>query len=364
MSLPSRTLVFTPTGDHICISDLRPGDALLGSDRTVRTVVEVSAPRIESVYLIRFRDGLSLRCSGAQLLMVQSPDRKSRHQPGRLRCVDAIAGLVLDSGGSSRHRLPLTSPVDFGDRELPIHPYVLGALLGDGGISQRQVYFATADLEMMSRIGPLLPEGVITRQRSGYWWHFAAESLGRRNPLIGALPDLQLMGHRAETKFIPMIYKRAGLAQRIALLQGLLDTDGSASLTKPICYATTSATLAVDIRDIVHSLGGISKLRRGPGTKLPLFWLSLTLPDGIEPFLLSRKADIYRVKLQRPRRLLRSIVEVAEAGTAICQTLTLDGLEGSFLVGDYLVVLDNRSDRRCQPSKYSPRHRRCSHDLC
>jgi len=362
VALPVETRLLAASGVVRVLSELRQGDQVYGACGSLLTVLAVSGTRPTEVYEVRFRDGLVLRTSAAHLWHVQSSDRKSRRQSPRFLCLDAIAGRVRDSAGGSRHQVPLTAPVELEPINLPVHPYVLGALLGDGGISNKQVYFATADIEMVDKIAPLLPSGIGPRRRSAYWWNFAAPGPGRRNPLIKALRELDLMGRRAETKFIPASYMRAGTSQRIALLQGLLDTDGSASTTKPIAFASTSAQLASDLREVVHSLGGISKARIGPGTKLPLNWLSITVPDSVNPFALVRKADLYKIKLRRPRHLLRAILSVTPVGRELCRELVVGG-DGLFLTDDFLVVADNRSDRRCSPSKYSPRHRHCSHEL-
>lgn len=362
MALPLETRLLASPGAVRLLSDLKPGDQVYGACGSPLTVVALSETLSAEVYEVEFRDGLVLRTSGSHLWHVQSSDRKSRRQSPRFLCLDAIAGRVRDSAGGSRHQVQLTAPVEFAPIDLPVNPYVLGALLGDGGISSKQVYFATADIEMVERIAPLLPPGIVPRRRAAYWWNFAAAGPGMRNPLVNALRDLELMGRRAETKFIPAPYKRAGTSQRIALMQGLLDTDGSASTTKPVVFASTSAQLASDLREVVHSLGGISKARRGPGTKLPLNWLSITVPDGVDPFALIRKADLYKIKLRRPRHLLRAILSVTPVGRELCRELVVSG-DGFFLAEDFLVIADNRSERRCSPSKYSPRHRHCSHEL-
>jgi replicative DNA helicase len=77
-----------------------------------------------------------------------------------------------------------------------------------------------------------------------------------------ALRDLELAGYLAYTKFIPRCYKYASLSQRIDLLQGLLDTDGCVRKEdNTIEFATSSSQLALDMKELVQSLGGKASLR-------------------------------------------------------------------------------------------------------
>ncbi len=130
------------------------------------------------------------------------------------------------------------------------------------------------------------------------------------SPLRVALTTLGLSGKRSHEKFVPEMYKQGNAYQRLALLQGLLDTEGSVD-TSPGTYASftsTSERLAKDVQELAWSLGGIAKLR-----SRQTFY---TRPDG------SRAAGrvSYRVFIVHqsiaemfslPRKLARKLLAVA-----------------------------------------------------
>src|SRR5204863_9169110 len=98
------------------------------------------------------------------------------------------------------------------------------------------------------------------------------------NPITVAIRSLDLAGLTSATKFVPELYLRNSAAVRLALLQGLLDTDGGpvrqAGRSCRIQYSTCSPQLARDVVHIVRSLGGIAYTRgrlaagRPPGLTL------------------------------------------------------------------------------------------------
>jgi hypothetical protein len=322
---------------------------MVGGDQVVASI---SPSFFAPIIRVEFSDGAVAYASAEQLWCVQSADRRSRSRGPRLLCSRAIGARTHDSFGFARHFVSPSAPIQLSEQSLSIHPYLLGALLGDGGISQKQACFATADLEMIERLAPLLPLGVSLKRRAHYWWNLAAEGPGKRNTLLAQLRDLKLMGHRAETKFVPEIYRLASRDQRTQLLRGLLDTDGCADLAKPPSYSSVSFRLACDVRDLVRSLGGVVVMRPRKGTVLPQYFLSMRFPDAIDPFALTRKAEIYERKRQKRWRLGRTILRVTDAGFAECRTIVLSGADHTYVGQDYVLISDG-TQILCERSKFT-----------
>ena len=146
------------------------------------------------------------------------------------------------------------------------------------------------------------------------------------NPVTVALRDLGLAGTRSETKFVPIDYLYNSADTRLALLQGLLDSDGGPvrqiGRTCRVQYTTCSDRLRDDVIFLVRSLGGIvyTGTRRAAGRRPGLakgrpvpyrhdaHVLDIRLPAGISPFRLARKAAIYDERGGgRPMRFIDSI---------------------------------------------------------
>ncbi|CAM5251767.1 hypothetical protein STANM309S_01044 [Streptomyces tanashiensis] len=106
--------------------------------------------------------------------------------------------------------------------------------------------------------------------------------------MIQALRDLDLWGATSHDKFIPEQFKNATIKDRLAVLQGLLDTDGTVhqdGMSVSLCSA--SRLLAEDVAWLVRSLGGRARVL----PKGTAFNVSVALPDEYPPFRLTRKAE-------------------------------------------------------------------------
>jgi len=364
---PTSSPVLTPDGWRP-IGELRVGDLVVGSDGEPTPVLGVYPQGEKDVYRVSAQDGASTLCCGEHLWTVRTAADKRRGKPWRtLQTQDMIGNLR--AAHARRYELPLLAgPVQYPERTVPLDPYALGLLLGDGCISGLSPAFATDDPELAEALEEALP-GIELQYRSGVNYglrrvHTAGESVRLKNPVTGALRTLGLLGTRSHTKFIPRDYLFNTADVRLALLQGLLDTDGGpVTQTDRTCrvqYATTSPQLRDDVIELVRSLGGVAYVRtrcaegRPPGTarggyRQDAYVIDLRLPAGIEPFRLGRK----RVKYEsaggggRPMRFIDSIEPAGRAETVCIQVAAADSLyvtEGHLLthntLNDAFIILD------------------------
>src|SRR5437870_2105195 len=216
---PLDAKVLTPTG-WMRMGDLRVGDALASIDGGPSVVRGIYPQGSKPVYRVMFSDGRSTRCTGEHLWRVHY---RGWPEP-RVLDTDRVAMMLRTK--RYQHRLWVDAPSgDFGHSEtLPVDPYVLGALLGDGTpLSGSTLRFSTAQNEMLERILERAAPVFALRAAGGYDWRIVqAEGAHRRgvagvttNGLMDALRHLGLWGKRAETKFIPDIYLNASRAARV-----------------------------------------------------------------------------------------------------------------------------------------------------
>lgn len=146
------------------------------------------------------------------------------------------------------------------------------------------------------------------------------------NPLLRSLRGMGLDDQHSYNKFIPHAYKFGSIDTRIAMLQGLFDTDGYAPGDGTVEYCTTSPLLAQDVKFIAETLGGTVTI----GTKLPryphkgttntgrlAYRVLVKLPQSIVPFRLSRKVAALGVGQRPPYRAVKSI-KPAGIADAVC----------------------------------------------
>jgi phosphate starvation-inducible protein PhoH and related proteins len=364
-SQPYDSRVLTPKGFRP-IGSLRVGDLVIGSDGRPTPVLGVYPQGRREVFRVRAQDGASTLCCGEHLWAVATRDDRRRGKPLRVLETREMLGQ-LRATHDHRFELPLISrPAAFLPREVPLDAYALGLLLGDGYLSATTTpEFTTTDAELVSALEHSL-EGIDVRHRGGlhYLLRQTAAVQGAlrvANPVTAALRELSLAGTRSATKFVPEPYLHNSASIRLAVLQGLLDTDGGPvtqeGRTCRIQYCTTSPRLRDDVIFLVQSLGGIVYWRTRPAAgrkpghaqgrdvhyRSDAFVLDIRLPAGIEPFRLARKREVYRNcgGGGRPMRFIDSIEPAGEAETLCIQVAAADSL---YVTDDFLVTHNTLND--------------------
>ncbi|AXE26327.1 phosphate starvation-inducible protein PhoH [Streptomyces globosus] len=359
---PVFTKVLTPDGWRP-IGDLQVGDLVVGSNGEPTPVLGVYPQGEKDIYRLTAQDGSWTLCCGEHLWTVRTASDKRRGKPWRvLETKDMIGGLR--AGHARRYELPLlTAPVEFPERAVPMDPYALGLLLGDGCLTGSTTpSFSTADAELAEALEDALP-GVVVRHRCGPDYVLnrvksPGDVVTLENPVTRVMRELDLLGSRSCSKFVPDDYLFNTAEVRLAVLQGLLDSDGGPvtqrDRTCRIQYTTSSIVLRDDVIALVQSLGGVAYTRRRAaagreqGTALAAHRydshvVDIRLPEGIEPFRLVRKRDAYRAAGGggRPMRFIDSI-EPAGREEAVCiQVAAEDSL---YVTQDYLLTHNTLND--------------------
>lgn len=357
------------------IGDINVGDLVLGVDGRPAQVTAVTPHGTKPVFRVGFCDGSSTECCEDHLWTVIPSSNQyaaRRHITKTLPLKDLIRDYKqTDSRGYARHRyqLPMPGSAEFGPVELPLDPYILGCLLGDGSISAKPTtapLLTVGDEEIVEHCRKRLPPDCYLKHDRGIHYRFSAgpsyrglNGRGTYSPVCKAIRDLGLVGSVSHTKFIPSVYKLGSTAQRLDLLRGLMDTDGHCpkNAQSQSRLSTTSVQLAEDVAEVARSLGGTAKIytfRPVPTAVFPdgrrctrrdvAYSVNVKLPPGMIPFLLSRKTALFRAEggQRLPRR---SIVSIEPSGEKPVQCITVDREDGLYLTDDYIVT------HNCNPFK-------------
>jgi phosphate starvation-inducible protein PhoH and related proteins len=356
--------VLTPEGFRP-IGSLQVGDLVVGSDGRPTPVLGVYPQGRKPVFRVRTQDGASTLCCAEHLWAVTTAADRRRGRPHRILETREMAGH-LRAARAHRFELPLVSqPVDLEPQDVPMDPYALGLLLGDGCLTTSTTpSFTTADPELALALEEAL-EGIELRRKTEVDYvlrHTAGHRGGVivANPVTAVLRDLGLAGTRSNTKFVPERYRHNVSGVRLAVLQGLLDTDGGPvtqrGRTCRIQYGTSSPRLRDDVVFLVRSLGGVAYWRtrpaagRVPGNargrevhhRADAYVMEIRLPEGIEPFRLTRKRALYRASGGgRPMRFIDSIEPAGDAETLCIQVAAADSL---YVTDDFLVTHNTLND--------------------
>ena len=355
---PVFTKVLTPRGFRP-IGELRVGDLVIGSDGRPTVVAGVYPQGFKQIYRVYTQDGSSTLASEDHLWAAYTHADRRRGKPARVLQTKEMIGN-LRAAHYHRYELPLlTAPVRFDPRPVPLDPYALGLLLGDGCVTcQTTPSFTTTDPELAQALERLIP-GIKLRQKSDVDYVLnrvrqPGEVITTENPVTGAMRRLGLARTKSDTKFIPEDYLFNSSDVRLALLQGLLDSDGGPvtqeGRTCRIQFGTASRRLRDDVVFVVQSLGGVvnQRTRKAAGRKpglargRPVYHrsdahiLDIRLPEGVVPFRLARKAAKYDAK--GGGRPTRFIDRIEPAGTAEAVCIRVAAADSLYVTEDFLLT--------------------------
>jgi replicative DNA helicase len=327
---------------------LQVGDALASIDGGPSIVTGVFPQGVKQVYRLTFSDGRSTEACAEHLWRV------SHREWSEPRVLSTAALVRKLSCKRYRHRLWIDQVSgDFGHQDpLPMDPWALGALLGDGNMSGGALTFSTAEVEMLERLQEHAGAGMALHHGKRYDWRVVAatrppvSSFGSGpNPMIEALRSVGLWGVSSHEKFIPRTYRNACRPARLALLQGLLDTDGWVEKFGAVRFCTSSYRLAKEVVELVRSLGGWCTLRDKRPTFSYLgerkagrtaYVLSIHHPDPRSLFTLAHKKDRLPERYERSRRpVLCSIVPTRTVPT---QCISVSHPSRLYVTDDYVVT--------------------------
>lgn len=358
---PLDAKVLTPSG-WVLMGEIKAGMFAVGSDGKKTRVLSVAPQGVKEIFKVKFSDGTETECCDDHLWQVTtSKIRKSisrkpknhRSPKSEVLPLSVIRKNIIikrkDGQTEYQYQIPLVSKVKFRKKKLPIHAYVMGALLGDGSfrnLNKTSVMFSSIDEELIDKVGTLLPEGLELRHSSRCDYRIIDRSIKRgrsyKNRLKETIRSLNLANLKSEDKFIPDCYKFSNVDDRLSLLQGLMDTDGwiivrgKNNNSQKVCFASSSKQLAEDVIFLVQSIGGIASMSVKKTTHLDSYNLIISMPDGENPFSLSRKADLFcDRKKYKPRR---SIVSVEPAGGKPAQCILVDNDDGLYVTDDFIVT--------------------------
>lgn len=316
------TLLPTPQG-WTTMGEVKVGDSLFGSDGKQCRVTGKSSVQHKPCYRLVFDDTCEVVADEDHLWCVNDEviDTKT------------LAKTLVRYGQNYR-TVKLVAPLSIPAVELPIDPYVLGCWLGDGKAASGEI--CKPDDEFWANI-------------SARGYGVGADISGRddraRSSTVYGLRTQLREAHLLGNKHIPRAYMRAASEQRLALLQGLLDSDGSANSTrKQVVFSTTDEALADGVFELLVSLGQRplknSFNAAGFGKVVAAFQVCFRPQGGMEFFKLSRKQDL--TKNWGPGHSYRRLVVGVEPIESVpTQCIEVDSSDSTYLCTRHMLVTHN-----------------------
>ena len=273
--------VLTPFG-YRKLRDIKVGDSITSpTTGGIQKVVYLHPIGEFDFYRVKFRDGTYFDCSEGHLWQLhQSRKGKSKKAAEYGTSVDEVWPTVKMYEWYRKKKqgmyegqnliIPLTEPVrfTFGDKgNHYIDPYILGAIIGDGCITNSvvnsgYVQFTTMDQEIVDRFTACGYDMSCRNLHSEQAYAYNIKD----KELIECLKKHGMAGNCSQTHYIPKVYKFGTIEDRIKLMQGLMDTDGYVDERGHMSYTSTSKQLAEDVAFVVRSLGGVATITTDMGS--------------------------------------------------------------------------------------------------
>lgn len=322
---PLDALISTPTG-WMRMGDAEIGAKVLTPFGTTSEITAVYPKGVQPVYRVTLRDGSSAEASAGHIWAVELWMSSFRLVDGKAVGIGpggTTAVAVSEQMTTSHIReliekgelvdLPRIAPVEYAEADLPIDPYVLGAILGDGHAQPSGVVKFTGNdpetVEEIRRRGYVVVDDTVRGEHehgTGY----------RINGVDASTRDPDTAGKCARERSIPQAYLFGSVRQRIDLLRGLMDTGGTISVQGEMEFISASHELAEGVQTLIRSLGGrvainakdqvihTSPNQVEPTAGRPAHRVQNIRLPKINPFLLARKAERWKDRTRGLNRVV------------------------------------------------------------
>lgn len=351
-------------GGWVRISDIKVDDIVYDGLGNPTRVTGVYPQGVRPAYKMTFTDGSHSVCDEEHLWLCKKGGKSRNFSVRSLKQIRARKGR--DNPTSDQGiRIPLTRPIQFPEVEHYIKPYTLGLLLGDGCLSKTGTMgFTSADPELGAYLNT--QDGIRATLGNNYQYRISndAECANKHNSKFRQEITRLDLRHTAEFKHIPIEYIYDSVENRLELLRGLMDTDGTIYGKCQVEYYSTSRTLAEQVQFLVQSLGGKATIKEKQGyykkmglrVDCKLCYRVMIKIQDVNPFRLKRKADrFYNIRYERTR-VLKKIEYTGEANT-VC--ITVASPTKTFITRDCIVTHNSSSfaARQLINAHIIPKHR-------
>lgn len=259
---PLTSRILTPSG-FVRMGDLKVGDNICGTSGTVQQVVGVFPKGEKEVYEVTFGKDRKVECCEDHLWTVTTNNGTTKTLPLKELMKD-YKKENTDGSYTHKYYVPQTF-VDYEKKQLPLDPFLVGVLIGDGSLSQNDqteiaIGYKKVDILKELRLPNGLSFNIIEDFSRNY---FRVKIVGKDKngqTIRDYLKLLGLQGTYSSSKFIPNDYLYSPIHDREELLRGLMITDGYINSRGLYEYSTVSEQLAKDFVTLMLSLGRIASI--------------------------------------------------------------------------------------------------------
>lgn len=361
---PNDAKIVTPNG-YKYMGEIKVGDYVIGKNGKPTKVIGVFPHKNWEFYKVTFSDGVSTECGKEHLWNVntryQRVDKKcgydengvskKTYKPDYSYKTMSLAeimesGLYRGRKGTTHNfQIPMCEPVYFEEIPVKIDPYVMGYMIGDGNFQRCSISISKEDKESLLEN--------LDKSKHKYVYHNRPKNNHRDTiSMVGSfrhlLQEYYDLSSVSKDTYIHKDYLYNSKENRVALLNGLMDSDGTCKKNGCSCYNTKSKRLAEDVKQLVLSLGGFANVREKKTGYFSKkyekyincgiqYEVTITLCDpSINIFRLKRKQDMVAYRTLRKNGRFFQSVEFSRVCDGQC--IKVDAKDELYLTDDFIVT--------------------------
>lgn len=361
-ALPNSTVIPTPQGDKK-VGDIKVGDYLFDGFGKPTLVRAIYPQGEKEVWEVEFKDGRTAKCCEEHLWSFCTEGQRIEFKKARkfqTKTLSEISQMPLFKPGHGYNILvPMQKAVEYPKKEYHIKPYSFGLLLGDGSFryseNNKALSYSSENEILPSYIAEEMNWNFKSSSDLNFNWIFEWKEAQGRHINIWveeALKDYPALWNvKSEDKFIPTEYLEGNIDQRLDLLNGLLDSDGTVEADKgKVSYWTISEQLKDGVVKLALSLGYKATVVRDYHKQSLCYKVEIsgTPEDKVKLFKLPRKKALieswYNNSKRKEHNLFNPIIAINKLDYSEEMTcFYVENDEHLFLMNDYIVTHNTRS---------------------
>lgn len=390
--------VFTEDGQVVQKKhgDLQVGDKVFDRCGRPTEILEVFPHHDVDMYRVVLSDGRTLDVGDNHLWTVCTAKQFVKYKKGKeihpkvMTTKELLQhGIVSEYGDGRRHLkwfIPQNGAVQWQEQKVSVHPYVMGALLGNGCLTLSTLGFSSNDMDTVEKITRLIGAIASVKKSRSHTWNFELPECMQNgklkcfqtNVLLKDYPEVCVTSRE---KRIPPVFMYGSVEQRWQLIQGLFDTDGTVSSDDRVrvSFSTFSEGLALDVQSVLFSLGVSSSIRlykryrkdeQGVERDLPEYVVRVKSEDSLKYrfFSLSRKLNVLRTHMRRHKQRNKDfswvgISDIQYIGKQDAQCIYVDNEEHLYQAGPYVVTHNTEISKQLAQILFDDEHRLIRFDM-
>lgn len=357
---PLHSKILTPTGWK-SMGDIVIGDVILTPHGKESMVIGTFPQGMKDIYTIYFSDGSKAESCKEHLWECNVPQNLWNSNGKSSKKILSTEEIIYwleqkknKKSAKSNISIDLVEPIERKKQDLPIDPYFLGVMIGDGCLTFSSPLLSTGDENIILKIKNVLSEDyIMIKCNKKYDYKIIQETKKRgkngyllENNYTTIFKILGLHGKKSYEKFIPDMFKIGSIEQRLELIRGLLDTDGTVDKRGSISLCTTSYQLAKDVQEIIWSIGGKASIKEKQTTYRynsikkygrKAYNISISYKKPKDLFSLDRKIERCKEEYQ-PKQLRRQIIDIRLTSHQEAKCIMIDDPSHLYVTDDYIIT--------------------------